>query len=137
MNTQINLYEVERGGGGGVELREQVTHISGRCAQTLKPFSRLSIEVYVTSSIEVQHATRSHIGARIHTVVGVHFFRHHCFTTYCNVWSLYNTMFSNTLILIYCLNMCIACIALYTGPPPPPPICTKLVYHTNLSLTIK
>ena len=33
-----------------------------------------------------------------------------CFTTYCNVWPLYTTIFSSILKLIYCLNMRIACI---------------------------
>ena len=37
-------------------------------------------------------------------------FRNHCFTTYCNVWPLYTTIFSSILKLIYCLNMRIACI---------------------------
>ena len=37
-------------------------------------------------------------------------FRNHCFTTYCNVWPLYTTIFSSILKLIYCLNMRFACI---------------------------
>ena len=37
-------------------------------------------------------------------------FRNHYFTTYCNVWPLYTTIFSSILKLIYCLNMRIACI---------------------------
>ena len=36
--------------------------------------------------------------------------RNHCFTTYCNVWPLYTTIFSSILKLIYSLNMRIACI---------------------------
>ena len=37
-------------------------------------------------------------------------FRNHCFTTYCNVWPLYTTIFSSILKLIYCLKIRIACI---------------------------
>ena len=37
-------------------------------------------------------------------------FRNLCFTTYCNVWPLYTTIFSSILKLNYCLNMRIACI---------------------------
>ena len=36
--------------------------------------------------------------------------RNQCFTTYCNVWPLYTTIFSSVLKLIYCFNMHNVCI---------------------------
>ena len=63
-------------------------------------------------------------------------FRNQCFTTYCNVWPPCTTIFSSILKLSFCFNMHIASILLFQLGTPPRP-CTKLVYHTYLSLTIK
>ena len=55
--------------------------------------------------------------------------RNHYFTTYCNVWPLYTTIFSSMLILtLYCLHL-----PLYTGPS----LLHKIGISHKLSLTIK